>query len=80
MSNFSRQEILENIALHDCLSFQQAFEGIMGDCCDIDISTLTADDVREQCATWNASGENCSEYFVEAAIIGLAEFQTEAED
>jgi len=56
-------------------SNMDAFDRICGDCAGVDILHMTNQDVRDQAHAWCASGEPCSDEMVEAAILGLAEYQ-----
>ena len=46
------------------------FDALCGDCAGIDIAEITIDDVRAQCAIYNASEDE-----IQRAIAGLIEYQ-----
>ena len=46
------------------------FDSICGDCAGIDLADITIDDVRTQCAIYNASEDE-----IQRAIAGLIEYQ-----
>ena len=54
---------------------KEAFDTIMGSCNGIGIREITDQDIRDQAALWAGQGSPCSEGEIEAAVLGLREYQ-----
>ena len=59
--------------MNDYENNRDAFDKLCGNCAGVDMATVTEADVREMGKHYNASNS-----FVEAAINGLHEYQSEA--
>jgi hypothetical protein len=59
---------------------QDAFDRICGDCCGVDMFSVTPDDVRETAKMHALNGESCSDEMIAAAIRGLNKYQKHLED